>query len=393
MNILHLPSWFPNRHFSTSGLFTKKHIESLASLPGTNHIVITWQDTRYATLRNPLAFFRSLIRSLKKPRKLKKGNVEYIVVDLFQSSELIFGSNARRLENTLVRQALDVVRKQSISLVHAHVAYPGGYVAMRVAEETGVPYVLTEHMGPFPLYEYRTPPEWLDERIIQPVQRCKTIVAVSRFHAGQIKSWTGRDPVVIPNVVDSLEFAPDLQPRQRNYFQFVSVSRFVVQKGVDTLLSAVSLLKKTGETQFRICICGEGPLETELKQLCTRLELDRQVEWVDGFDRKAVASRIRSCDCLVSSSRWESFGVTLVEALACGKPVIATRSGGPEDFVNEQNGMLVDIDDGNALAAAMGEMITHAGRYSPHAIREDCLRRFSPEVVARRYATEVYEIQ
>lgn len=82
----------------------------------------------------------------------------------------------------------------------------------------------------------------------------------------------------------------------------------------------------------------------------------------------------------------ETFGVTLIEAMACGKPVIATRSGGPETFVHDDNGLLVPTGDVEALADAMRQMAKTYHQYDPDAIRADCVARFSEDAFVRSVA-------
>jgi glycosyltransferase involved in cell wall biosynthesis len=83
-------------------------------------------------------------------------------------------------------------------------------------------------------------------------------------------------------------------------------------------------------------------------------------------------------------SRSETFGVVYVEAIACGKPVLATRCGGPESIVTAENGLLVDTGDVDALAGAMRTMTATARSYDAHAIRRQFLERFSRAAVVDR---------
>jgi len=99
-----------------------------------------------------------------------------------------------------------------------------------------------------------------------------------------------------------------------------------------------------------------------------------------------VREALQQCDALVNSSVIETFGVTLIEAMACGKPVIATRSGGPEDIVKPENGLLVTKDDVPALAQAIIQMAQTYTRYDPQRIRESVTSRYSEAVYVQRLA-------
>lgn len=97
-----------------------------------------------------------------------------------------------------------------------------------------------------------------------------------------------------------------------------------------------------------------------------------------------------SVSCLVCSSDFETFGITLIEALACGRPLISTSCGGPRDIVTPRNGVLVAPDDVGALASAMRGLYGAFGRYDSDAITADCALRFGAVTFAKRM-TEIYE--
>jgi glycosyltransferase involved in cell wall biosynthesis len=93
---------------------------------------------------------------------------------------------------------------------------------------------------------------------------------------------------------------------------------------------------------------------------------------------------MRRSHVIVLSSNFETFGLVLAEAMACGKPVISTRSGGPEDFVTEETGILVSAHDSSALAEALIQMRQRYDRYDPALIRAHCVERFSERQFVRK---------
>jgi len=93
-----------------------------------------------------------------------------------------------------------------------------------------------------------------------------------------------------------------------------------------------------------------------------------------------------AADAFVLASDVESFGVVVIEALACGRPVVVTRSGGPDHMVNSRNGLLVPTRDRAALRDALIEMRRRAGEYDAAAIRTAALSLYGPGAFARRFA-------
>ena len=104
-------------------------------------------------------------------------------------------------------------------------------------------------------------------------------------------------------------------------------------------------------------------MERELHLLARRLEIEPRVRWLGRLDRQRALEEYRACDCFVQPSHLESFSIVVLEALACGKPVIATRCGGPEFMITPENGLLVAKQDPSGLARAMRGMVSGAQAY------------------------------
>src|SRR5680860_140687 len=101
--------------------------------------------------------------------------------------------------------------------------------------------------------------------------------------------------------------------------------------------------------------------------------------------RAEVRSAMADSDAFVLSSKYETFGVVLVEALAMGLPLIATQCGGPEDIVTSDTGILVPTEDADALASAMAQICESRTQWPAEKLRADCAARFGPDVVSQRW--------
>jgi glycosyltransferase involved in cell wall biosynthesis len=164
-------------------------------------------------------------------------------------------------------------------------------------------------------------------------------------------------------------------------------------KGIPDLLKAIRLLidrlpeGERGGIAFRLG--GDGPNRREYQDECHGLGLDPWVTWLGFLPRAQARREFQECDAYVLASRYESFGVVLAEALASGRPLIATRCGGPETIVTPENGLLVPVGRPDELAGALHAMLREAGRYDPRVLREDFMRRFSRPAVVERIE-EIY---
>jgi glycosyltransferase involved in cell wall biosynthesis len=131
-------------------------------------------------------------------------------------------------------------------------------------------------------------------------------------------------------------------------------------KGLDVLLRAMALLRE-GSESISLVIAGDGPLRAELERLAGALGLHTQVQFIGNQSRPAVAQLLRRCTLFVLPSRFEPLGIVLIEALACGKPVVATAVDGiPEVVDNGRTGILVDPDNAHALAGAIRRLLADA---------------------------------
>ena len=110
--------------------------------------------------------------------------------------------------------------------------------------------------------------------------------------------------------------------------------------------------------------------------MISRYELGDRVTLHGQADRDEVRRYMQACHGYVLSSRHETFGNVLVEAMASGKPCVATRCGGPTDILSGQTGIYCDPDSEGALRVAIQALI-HT-RWDPHAIRAEAVSRFHP---------------
>ena len=110
--------------------------------------------------------------------------------------------------------------------------------------------------------------------------------------------------------------------------------------------------------------------------------MNDKVELLGRLKRSEINKVYQTSHVFVLPSQSETFGVSYIEAMYTGLPVIATRCGGPESFVNESNGILVPVNDVEALAEAMRKMRQNYSDYNTRQVSEECNGQFSPEVIA-----------
>ena len=188
---------------------------------------------------------------------------------------------------------------------------------------------------------------------------------------------------VVPNVIDTELFRP-ASPMDgsgaRKRILFVGIAGKNDIKGISYLFKALATLDRQ---DWRLDMIGGGTLQAEFEQQAADLDIAPQVVFRGQRTKQQTARYMQNCDFLVSASLFETFGVVLAEALASGKPVIATDSGGPADFVTPEVGLLVPPRDVTALADAIAHMLDHCREYPPTRLAEYSRSRFAPDVVGQ----------
>jgi len=191
-----------------------------------------------------------------------------------------------------------------------------------------------------------------------------TSVAMTRQVEQVLGAAVLRRPVAVtPFGVDSAVFSPGERPADQALV-IGTVKMLAPKYGIDTLLRAFALLEpELGGRRVVLRIVGGGPQRAELEALALALGVQRRVTFVGAVPHANVPDELRRLDVFVAASRLdsESFGVAVVEASACGLPVVVTRVGGlPEVVRDGETGLIVEREDPTALAAALRRLLADA---------------------------------
>jgi glycosyltransferase involved in cell wall biosynthesis len=272
-------------------------------------------------------------------------------------------------------------------IMHAHSALFGGVLAADFKREQGIPYAITEHSTAYARGKVRP---WHDPLAKRAFSEADTRLVVSPELGKILERHVGSAVVPwewLPNMVSD-EFSVGDEPQKTHHdsFRVLNVGLLHKKKGQLSLLEAFAEAFRDEEAAT-LAIGGDGPIRRRLKAAANRLGIKKQVEFLGLLQRTEVRDQMRRADVFVLSSHYETFGLAAVEALACGTPVIATRCGGPECFIDESNGLLVPPRDSSALAKAMQQMRREIGDYERTSISATCHKQFGGEVLAARLTT------
>lgn len=266
-------------------------------------------------------------------------------------------------------------------LIHVHSMLPAGFLAKKIKDKYGVPYVVTEHST---AYAAKTVSKTTLKNLKVVVDNSAKNIAVSNEFKCLLENIFNRSKwFFIPNMVNEIFFDTELKVISKEKITFVSVSLLTQKKRVDILIRSFANAF-SGNSKAKLIIGGDGEEKKDLIKLTEALGINNQVEFLGELSRDDVKKAISKADAFILSSECETFGVVLVEALALGKPVIATKCGGPESIVIPEVGYLVEKNSIEKLTNTLLEFSVNKDKFKPEVIRKYCWNTFSKKAVVSK---------
>jgi len=270
--------------------------------------------------------------------------------------------------------------------IHAHWWLPAGWIVRKMARRAGAKLILTSHGTDIRMLEGR---RWLRFFARRTFRAAHEITTVSTWLQKELcRSFPelARRISVIPMPVDAGPFSPG-SPPENEIPVILSVARFTQQKRLFDLMDAAVILKSRGRP-LRFRFVGEGPLKKELHDRKYVKDLVDEITLVPTMPAKELAGEYYHADVVVLCSENEGFGMTLVEAQLCGRPVIGTRSGGITDIIEDgTSGILVEPGRPRELADAIEFLLVDIDERKrlAQAGLQSAKAHFDPATVARRF--------
>ena len=263
-------------------------------------------------------------------------------------------------------------------IVHAHFTEIG-QMAASLVKKIDVPLVITEHSSAMNCENVN---ESLQKFALKGYKMAARVVAVSHPLSQNIKRYTGIDAIVIPNMI-KLDVFCKCEHRAHKGYRFVTTGLLIERKRTLNTIKAIEAIHRLGYN-VHLDVIGDGHLRSVLMEYVWKHDLHDIVMFHGILSPMEIVKVYEECDCFVLPSAGETFGVVYVEAMAAGLPVIATRCGGPEDFVNEDNGILIDVDDAEQLQNAFLSFMNAPKHCSPTRLRDYAKENYGPEQLALR---------
>lgn len=382
MKILILPTWYPSDWNVAAGIFTQQN--ALAHLKAGYQVGIIYADTHYKNIFN--VPFRHLFR---KKFDIEKGipTFRYYGLDFPNFNEYFVYQWFKRVEKLYLDYEKQFGRPD---IIHAHV-FMMGYAAMQLKKKYGIPYVITEHLSSFPLQKV---PKRYNTMISAIFDNADACLAVSQFLKCSMQPFTQNNIEVIPNNIDTHLFSlkPSKQYNvQNSFFKILAIGDLIPIKNFSLLIKTVHyLVFEKNIRNFEVNIVGYGYLEKQLKKEVQQYNVHGFINFLGGRFHHEIPQLMQESDIFISTSNMETCGVSILEALSVGLPIVATRVGGVPELINEERGILVNPNNVEDLANALMNVFLNIQNFDNQNNRNFVLQYASNEIVIEKL-TQLYK--
>jgi len=281
--------------------------------------------------------------------------------------------------------AKKLFKKNQYDLIHAWFGIPCGFIAMLL----GKPYLVSLRGSDVPFHNPRF--EILDKFFFKHLskiiwRKARVVIANSEGLKKLAQKTAPNQKIeIIYNGIDTKEFKPIKNKKGSKALKIICVARFTKIKGIDYLLQALGKLRNKN---IVLTLIGDGKEKENLKELAKDLKIEKKVKFLGSVPHQKITKCYQENDIFALSSLNEGMSNTVLEAMACGLPIITTNVGGSKELINK-NGFIIKRGSSNALRDALNNYLKNPELIKLHGTKS---RQFAEKMnwnnVVRKYLRE-----
>ena len=369
---------YPGKHMPLSGIFVKEELESLAGFAELRLIAPLPNRQWFGEIHH-----ENVPAGYTVVRPFVMAFPRWFLQGLYPASMAFSLNRARHVF-------------WGCDCIHAHNVFPDGAAAVK-AFGGSFPVIITVHGSDINYFAMKPN---LRPGIVDALNRVSYIICVSSALERTVRELgVFTKTVVIPNGIDTELFAPGekenacrklkLEPERP---RIVFAGNFVAVKGIEYCIRALpQVLDEFPDCELVLIGAKPGTNDmTKYNPVIHEAGIEHAVRILEYTPRESLPLWFHSSDVVVMPSIKEGFGLVAAEALACGRPVVATLSGGPEDIIERGQGLLVSPEDSDALGDALLRVLKREGISSADELAESARQRFSYSSITHRIF-KIYE--
>ncbi len=376
--ILFISSWYPNRYDPMPGLFVRFHAEAASKYCPV--VVLYAHTDQYLNGKEQEITFEKINHVPTMVVYFKKTMSQFPLI----SSIVKFYRFYRAYSNGFKR-----IKEMygDPKLIHGHILQKAGLISWIFYKIFKYPYLLSEHWsGYLPVRnEFRG---WLNKLVSKWIVKCSKAVLVVTKSLGNAMKGQGLvhdNYILVPNVVDCHLFTPGIKDKPSPKKTILHVSCFDEKaKNIRGIINTIYRISRY-RNDFQLQLVGGGRDKKSIEQHAGNLGLTGSFVFFEGVkEGKELAKYYQNADFFVLFSHYENIPVVINESFACGIPVIATRTGGIPEYVNDTNGLLVKPGDERELEEQINVLLDRKQEFDPPAIRHYAEEHLSFEAIGKQ---------
>lgn len=371
--ILITPSWYPHTDNELVGIFFREQAH-LLNENGFDMKILFGVEKEIGLF----SYLKIYLKSIFKKQSLV--NTNYLIQDPEAYSFSIYHYKKwptkwkLKKSKRLYQNAFNVITNNWFpELIHAQCSAKGGIYAHHLSQSNNIPFVIIEHQT-FLLNYYD---KKVQKGIREAVENASKVGAVS-YHQQRCILMNSMDcnPDIIWNLTDENKFQIN-KSHTNNKFTILTITYPHLIKDSETFFKSLEAFQAICKDDFEVIIIGNDSFSDISKANSSFFEsLAKKYHVLDKctfhphLTREEINLKLQTCDVFVSTSVAETYGVAAREAMLCGKPVLATKSGGVEDSITAETGILVNLKDTEAIAENLLKIKNKEIVFNPETIRK-----------------------
>jgi L-malate glycosyltransferase len=379
MRVWLFPKWYPHPEDPQIGVFMQKHVHAISD----HCSIVTLHVQGLAKKEN--------VSDLK----IRSSDNCIEIGSYYLSDKTVF----KKLVNALryykaCRKGINKMQEllPSPDILHSYIMLRTSIICFFLSRKMKTPYVISEQWSGYATGKFAAKNFLYRALSRKLVRQASALTSVSKFLLEKMKAnhLINKKTEIIPNIIEQGKLTAT---KNKTVTEILLVADLVDEiKNISAVIKAVAKISREFPS-FILRIVGHGKDEILLKSLAEKEKILNRVVFFEGVkSNEQVYQYLSDCDFLVMNSRFETFSLICAEAMSCGKPVIATRCGGPQEFVTEKCGVLIEPDNDLALESAIMYMLKHYRDYDPNQIQHEVSDKFSRKTAGNKFYALYSEI-